>query len=409
MSFLEDVRRVRADATPGALMSEPAKAWRRHTALAYRRFTRWWFAELAGLVPAALREKLVGRGNILALRLDGDTLHVGATGRVPVDAAELPPALRRRVATADAIELILPAAMVLRRTIDIPAAAAAELASAVPFLVERHTPFPPDHARTAWRKRGRADAQGRVRVELGVTAAARLDPILARLHQLDVPVARIHVEGDDRLPRLDFAAASGAGLRRPWLAEPWRPLLAASLALLLAGPPILAAIMHARAAALARSLAEHGAEPQERKHLAELLRADLALAAPLAARAAETGTVERLQQVTEALPDSSWIFSFDLTPQTLQLGGFSSDMPATVSRLQALPDVEHLEFRAPVLHDARAERDRFDILLRFAKAGHAERIPSQPNGSPAAAPGVDRIGLGVRRGTDAGERSGRPP
>ena len=409
MSFLEDVRRVPADATPGTLMSKPPRAWRVLAALAYRRFTRWWFGELAGLIPAALREKLAGRGNILALRLDGDMLQIGVTDRVPINAAALPPALRRRVATADAIELVLPAAMVLRRTIDIPAAAVTELAAAVPFLIERHTPFPPDNARSAYRTRGRPDAQGRVRVELGVTAAARLDPILARLHQLDIHVARIHVEGDDRLPRLDFTAASGARRRRPWLAEPWRPLLAVSVALLLAGPPVVAAIVHARATALARSLGERDAQPQERTRLAALLRADLAVAIPLAARAAEPGVLERLEQITEALPDTSWTFSFDLTPQTLQLGGFSSDMPATVSRLQALPGVEHLEFRAPVLHDARAERDRFDILLRFAKAGHAERVPPQPNGSPAAASGVDRIGLGVRRSPDAGERSGRSP
>ena len=165
----------------------------------------------------------------------------------------------------------------------------------------------------------------------------------------------------------------------------------------------------ARAAAVMRAVADQGAKPQERERLWAILRADMAVAKPLAARTAEIGPSARLKGVTEALPDSSWIFCFDLTPQTLQLGGFSADMPTVVARLEALPGVEHLEFRAPVLHDARAERDRFDILLRFAKAAHAERVPSQPNGSGAASADGDLVSVGARRGANAGERGGRSP
>jgi Tfp pilus assembly protein PilN len=78
-----------------------------------------------------------------------------------------------------------------------------------------------------------------------------------------------------------------------------------------------------------------------------------------------------LNDVTQALPDSTWLFSFDLTPDTLEIAGFSTDLPASIARLQALPDVARLEFRSPVIHDARADRDRFDILLHLRNLQNA--------------------------------------
>lgn len=340
-----------------------------------RAILRWWLGELAGLVPASLTGRLFGQGIVLHLRLDGDLLHADASPPIDIAAAALPASLTARIRAADAVVLVLPASIVLRRTIDIPAAAARELASAVPFLVERHTPFLPGQARIAWRLAGRDSAPGRVRLELAATAAPALDHALARLHTLGVPVGAVHVEADDRAPRLDFARS---GMRRPmrsWLAEPWRPLLAAAAALLLAGPILVAGVVHMRMRRMDIALAASTTDPQQRETLRARLHADASLAATLAARARAPDAAETLARVTAALPDTSWLFSFDFTPQTLQLGGFSTDMPAAVARLQALPGVAKLEFRSPVIHDARADRDRFDILLRLQKAGDAQRVP----------------------------------
>lgn len=384
-------------------IKHPASRWREAAAAALR----WWFTELAGIVPPSITARLFGQGALLPIRLDGELLHIDGV-RLPLEASTLPAQARARIRQADAIVLMLPAAMVLRRSIDIPSAAARELASAVPFLVERHTPFLPDQARAAWRIRNRDAGSGKVRIELAVTAAAPLERIMARLHQLDIPVGRIHVEADDRLPRLDFAAAPAGRPLRSWLAEPWRPLLAGALAVLLTGPVIVAGVVHARAELLTRELAAHGEKPREQASLRAGIRKQAATAAILAAHAAAPGALDMLQQITQALPDSAWLFSFDFTGQTLQLGGFSTDMPATVLRLQSLPAVEHLEFRSPVIHDAHADRDRFDILLRLKKAGHAERVSPQPDGGDGAARGLDLAGVGAGGGAEPGERRRGP-
>jgi len=335
-----------------------------------RAVLRWWVAELGGMVPSAVAGGLFGQGTVLKIRLDGDLLQFDASPPVDVSAAALTASQMARAAAADAIILVLPASVVLRRLIDVPAAAARELASAVPFLLERHTPFLPGQARSACRIAGPAPTSGYVQVELAATAAAPLERALARLQELDVLVSAVHVEADDATPRLDFAHSGTRRPMRSWLGEPWRPLLAGAAAVLLAGPVLVAGVVHARWRGLDHALAGSNTHQQQR----EDLRAETARAAILAARARAPDAVETLARVTAALPDTGWLFSFDFTPQGLQLGGFSTDMPAAVARLQALPAVAKLEFRSPVIHDARADRDRFDILLRLQKAGDAQRI-----------------------------------
>ncbi len=339
-----------------------------------RNFVHWWLAELAGMVPSSVSGRLLGKGTVLPVRLDGDLLHMDTLPPLPLAAARLPETMAARIAQADAVVLVLPAATVLRRAIELPAAASRELASAVPFLIERHTPFLPGQAQAAYRITGRDDGRGKINVELAVTASAPLGRCLARVHQLGIPAGAIHVEGDNLQPRLDFASTRPRRPMRSWLAEPSRPLLAASLALLLAGPAVVAAVVHARARHLAATLSAGGAGPQEQATLRARLSKEVALARTLAARVEAPGPLTVLDSATKALPASAWVFRLDFTPQSLQLGGFSTDMPEAVARLQALPGVRKLEFRAPVIHDAHADRDRFDILLHLDKLDHAQRV-----------------------------------
>jgi general secretion pathway protein L len=340
-----------------------------------RAFLSWWWGELAGLVPRALIGRVVGNRAMLLIRFDGARLYFDSHESAALDAAALPAALLRRVQQAESVALELPAPMVLRRTVDLPAAATRELAAAVPFLAERHTPFPPGQARVAWRVLGAASTPGRIQLELAATDAAGLVRLEARLHQLGIQVGAIHVQGDGHAPQLDFAAGGFFGRGRRLLAEPWRVLLAATLCLMLAGPMAVAIAVHLRAAAMGQALAARGAQPQDAERQKQRLRIDEADAQKLGERLAAPDVLSVLDHITDALPDSSWLFSFDYTPASVQIGGFSTDMPDAVGRLQALRELEQLEFRSPVIHDAHADRDRFDILLHLKKGVYAGRVP----------------------------------
>jgi general secretion pathway protein L len=339
-----------------------------------RAFFGWWLGELTGLVPRALIRRCVGNGAVLLIRLEGEDLYFGVRESAALNAAALPAPLLRRVQQAESVALELPAAMVLRRVVDVPAAATGELAAAVPFLAERHMPFPAGRARVAWRVLGPAAAPGRMQLELAATDAAGLERLMARLHTLSIPLGAIHVQGDDGAPPLDFAPGGFFGRGRRWLAEPWRVLLVATLCLMLAGPIAVGIAVHIRAAAMGQALASRGAQPQDAERQEQHLRVDEADARRLGERLAAPDALSVLDHVTDALPDSSWLFSFDYTPDAIQIGGFSTDMPDAVGRLQALGELAQLEFRSPVIHDAHADRDRFDILLHLKKGAYAGRV-----------------------------------
>src|SRR5215470_12583951 len=120
------------------------------------RFFRWWFGELAACIPAPLRRLLRGRRPVLALRWNDRSVTLALRGRhgaralgeialTPDDpAAERAAVARalkgvRRGRVEAAIEL--PAERILRRTIDLPLAAAENLREVLGFEMDRHTPF----------------------------------------------------------------------------------------------------------------------------------------------------------------------------------------------------------------------------------------------------------------------------
>jgi general secretion pathway protein L len=332
----------------------------------------WWTGELLGLVPRGLAGRLFGEGNVLRLFVRGDAV-VSAMGEDCLDhpaAGSLAEALR----AADMVVLVLPAQTVLRRVVDIPVAASRELAAAAPFLAERHMPFPPGQARLAWRRVAPPGTGGRVRVELAATASAPLDRLLERLDLVGIHPSRLLVEGDEARPQLDFGAGARRGRSARWRDEPWRSILAASLALAVLGPLLVSAVVHVRAERLAAALPAQGANTLDAGRTRDAFAKAEAAAGVLAARVKAADPLRVLDQLSAALPDTAWAFSFDYTPASVEIGGFSGDMAGTVGRLQSIPGANRLEFRSAVIHDAKTDRDRFDILLHLDSAAHATRI-----------------------------------
>jgi hypothetical protein len=232
-----------------------------------------------------------------------------------------------------------------------------------------------------------------LRLELAVTDAAALGQQLSRLKALVVPVSAVQVDGDERLPRLDFKDHDRAWQGRLGGREPAAMLLAASVALALAGPVVVASVVHWRAWQADRQASTQASQGD--RAVLDRLRADMTAAGVLAPLLDAPSALATLLAVTHALPDDAWLFGFDLAGRTLEVQGFSADLPATVGRLQALPGLDRLEFKSPVMHGGRDDKDRFDIILRLKQAGHAEQSLAQPAGGAAAAGDRRMVGLGV--------------
>ena len=330
----------------------------------------WWVGELAALTPTRVRQAFGGRDNEVQVLASSDGLRVVGCGPQEFDLSDkpLPPALAAKLqGGAGAIVLVSPE-MVLRRHVDLPIQVSAELHAAASFLVGHLTPFSAEQARHAVRAIARDRRRKILRAEIAVIPRATLDGWLQVLEALQVRVSAIFLSGDQGVPRLDFLAHGDEGRPRfPRRSEAWKPVLAIGLSVLIAGPLAIAYAIHTKAQALAAELVVASGSVREAQSLRAAVEARMSAAAFLPERLRGPSAVELVDELTKALPDGTWLFGLELKPGEATLAGFSPDVPGLLRRLQSAP-FDAPELSSPVVHDAAAHRDRFEIKVHLDSA-----------------------------------------
>ncbi|HJU26673.1 MAG TPA: fimbrial assembly protein, partial [Rhodanobacteraceae bacterium] len=170
-------------------------AWRRSSA---PRFFDWWGGELAALLPANLRERLLRGPEVLLLIVQAQGLRVrrertrDVLAAIPWAAgsdaqradfaracAGIDPADRRLV-------LLLPPDGALQRRLHLPQAAASDLRRVVGYEIDRQTPFRPEQVWYDVRVLANDAAPGQIAVELIVAPRAEVDPLLEKLRGIGI-------------------------------------------------------------------------------------------------------------------------------------------------------------------------------------------------------------------------------
>ncbi len=158
-------------------------------------FFAWWFGELAGLMPGWMRRLLQGRGNgaliidisdgIVISRASGHSgAEIGRVASIPSDpdaeAREISALLARANRRGGHVILRLPAGNALRKTLDLPIAAAENLRQVLTFEMDRQTPFTASQVYFDYQIIRRDNAGGRLSVELTAVPRAEVDAALKR-------------------------------------------------------------------------------------------------------------------------------------------------------------------------------------------------------------------------------------
>jgi general secretion pathway protein L len=357
-------------------------------------FLGWWGSELRGMLPPRWRGwfgsgadwhllqhagvqwslRRSGHGDVLA---NWDDRADMATDGVRVPPLALNAALQRVDREDLRLALLLPPALVLRRTLALPLAARDNLLQVAGFEMDRQTPFTVAQVYYAARELDSPAAPGRFTAELVVVTRDTLDPLLARLRAQGIAVDAVDLAvGDGRL---------GVNLlppeQVPHRLRPRRRLnliLAAACVLLLA--LVLGEWLHNRQVALAQMQAEVEAmrgEAQQVAALRQQLQDNAGAAGFLAQRKKNTvAMLSLLQDVTARLPDSAWLerFSVDNTGQV----GFQGQSQQAAKLLDALKDSKLLtdaSFQGSIQPDPTTGKERFYLTARV----------NQPK-PPAAAP-----------------------
>ena len=348
------------------------------------RFLRWWGGELAGMLPGRRGGGRESSGQWLTVaRETGDSggdrvrVRLGGTraGEVLADVAAAPAeALAGELgALAAALDprrlrcrFVLPRDLALVKDIELPRAAEENLHEVLAFEMSRHTPFRAEQVWFSHRVLGHDGA--RLRVRLQVVPRARLQPLLEpfagwRLAPESEPAAGGD-DGGDAPVVLAFRPADWR--RRSWAGV--NAVLACAvlvLAALVAWQPIAAqrdakARLEARAGE-ARAAAAEAAALRDRL---DAMRASRALIA--GARGRHPPMTVLLESISQALPDGTYLFRFEVRDDQVNLHGSSTAASSLIAILESTGALRGVRFASPVTRDGATGRERFHIVADLA-------------------------------------------
>jgi general secretion pathway protein L len=157
----------------------------------------WWRKELEELLPSSMRRWLQRTNRLMILRIQGNTLQLAMAlepghilGEIPLgdssDAHAVQQDMRRLDLDATTVALQLPAGMVLKRAVTLPASARNNLGTILGYQMASLTPWSQDQVHFGWHVI--ASSGPLLHLTLYVCPRSRVEPILQPLRRLGLEV-----------------------------------------------------------------------------------------------------------------------------------------------------------------------------------------------------------------------------
>jgi len=363
------------------------------------RFWRWWTGELAPLLPAPWRAKIQRRfarpvielangeavfwraefGNGAArlvatekVSLTGEPAAVLAAGRAAV--ARLAANASAGIA-APKVVIALGARQVLRKELALPAAVEENLAQALAYDLDRHTPFRPEQVYFDAVVIGRDPVRKMLRVDWVAALKTAVDGARRQIEDWGaVPIAVVPGPPSAAATRLNLLPNASRPRPLQWRRwQVWAPLAVVAAFAIAA---VLVPLVQKREYAIALNL--QTAEAAQRAQAADGLRQQLEgmqndYNYVLAKKYAYPSTVQVLDDITRILPDDTWLSQFDVKTtgrgkeiqRDVYLRGESANAGKLISMLEDTKLVEQAAQRSPTSKVQGAPGEVFDLGARL--------------------------------------------
>jgi general secretion pathway protein L len=390
------------------------------------RFWRWWMSELAPLLPGASRaafqrrfarpviqladdQAVFWRPEIAngtarlavteSVALGGDAAAVVAAGRAAV--ARLAASASGGIAAPKVIVALAPR-QVLRKELTLPAALEENLAQALAYDLDRHTPFRPEQLYFDATVIARDAARKTLRVDWVAALKTVVDGARKQVEDWGaVPIAVVPGPPSTTPTRLNLLpnAARPRPLQwRRW--QVWAPLAAL---VLLVGAAVFVPLVQKRQYAIA--LTALSGEAGQQAQVADKLRQQLERMQNdynyiLAKKYAYPSSVKVLDEITRVLPDDTWLTQFELktggrgkeTQRDVYLRGESVNAGKLIALLEDSKLVELVTPRSPTTKIQGSSGEIFDLGARLRALPPQQPIAINANmPAPIAAPGAAGI------------------
>jgi general secretion pathway protein L len=344
-------------------------------------FWQWWAGELRSLVPAAVTDtpRRTRKAVVFARRDGGIEVRIVRNARSVIlaaleaeDPALLAPDARAAIAGLHrqgySIGIAVRPEDALVRTVTLPREAERELNAVMAHQVVQLSPFPLKSVYSAYAVVDRDTQSRTVSVRTAVVPRKTIEALRDGLTRLDLAVEFADVDGPD-LGRLDLLAGepdtrrSRAG-RLVWL------LAAANVLLLCAFLGFRLADWRIEAARLERGVEVATAEARVVRALADKIdeiRLEQSFLGEM--RAVGATPLDVLNEITERLPDGTWLNSLVLQDGKAVIDGHSTSAAELVGALEGSTVFARVQFAAPIVKDEKTGRERFRLELPLAEKG----------------------------------------
>ncbi len=327
-------------------------------------------------LPEALQRLIARRHRALLLRADGERasaelvtgLEREKLGEIDVNhTTSLPFALNNENREQRHItELELPRDAVLTRSVSFPAQVRANLPQVIRYELDRLTPFQAEDVFFDYAPQAGPKNASRVNLDLVVCRRDLIDGWIKQMSALGSPLDRVTWEG----------AWPGANLLPPEQRPRSRRVRLGVGALLLLVAALLGVAVlltplwqkQQLAAMLDTELGEVRAQAVAVDDLRqELESARQGSTVVLRQKLERASTLDLLRDLTDRLPEDTWIQNLEISDGQVDLRGESGQATALIALLEQAPNIEGVSFKSPVTQVARTGKERFYLSLRYIR------------------------------------------
>lgn len=346
-----------------------------------RSFFRWWFAQLAGLLPdvvtrLALRQPKaaildVVSGTItLYVRARGETCSIAQASADDAGMELIAQALAAEKSSPSLLLLRLPEGGVLSKHLSFPSAARHDLRDLLGFEIDRETPFDHEEIHWSYALRRQDDPTGRIEVDLFIAPRHLVDPLIAMARRAGLNPSGIESASTASTGMMFIPL--GGETRKPWfnLERPIGPLAAAAGALVLIA--FIAPVFYQEweIAAADSKIAALETSAREAIALRSSVDAEAKAAGYFASKRQANGNpLAMLAAVTRTLPDNTYLTALTMRDGRLTLSGLSPAAAGLVGLFAHTPGFGEPTFESPVVESGNGDLESFSIAVRLTEAG----------------------------------------
>lgn len=318
------------------------------------RFLRWWWGELASLIPTWLRAPRVTAAEFQTVSLEEISSWRGASTN----------------GEGRPLALSLPKDCVLHRNLTLPLATEENLRQVLEFQMEQLTPFAPGHVYFGYEVLARDFDRGQLKVAFVATPRDVVDAAMKTLESQGSQVHAVFAEEFwSRGQLINLLPRSLVGAPSPLQqgGNLWLFLLCGVLALATLAMPL---VIKREAVIQLLPWVEKGKKAAE---AVDVVRRELDARIEqhnfvLEKRRATPTVIQVLEELTRVLPDDTWVQTIDLKGKELQIQGETASSVRLIGLFEQSPLFKEASFRSPLTKGQASGSERYQLSLQVRPA-----------------------------------------